>query len=388
MAGPEPEAEPAQAESTQEKLKLVVKHGQQTHTLMMSPGSIVKDLMEVLEGLTNVHSRGQKLIYKGKILTSDMTFEEAKVTNNAKIMLMASAGVHQGHGGNNYTLGQAGHRYGRGLPRALAAPSPVALAQEKARQKMWVQTGIVSLRDSNLQVVPGAVWVAGPALRVLDLGGNSLRIFPPAVTALTNLQRLRLSHNSLTENTIAWEALTRLPNLMALALDHNQIGVIPSIIGQLSSLKRLSLSHNALSSLPQEIGQLKSLEWIDAAHNRLGIIPSSMADCSALAEANFTANFISSVPPALGRLSSLKILLLSNNAIKNFPPEVLTGCSELFTLSLHGNQITIDQLRQVEGWEEFDERRRAKYSKRLELQALASSSGFDEGADAHLWHNW
>lgn len=43
---------------------------------------------------------------------------------------------------------------------------------------------------------------------------------------------------------------------------------------------------------------------------------------------------------------------------------------------------------QVEGWEEFDERRRAKYSRRLELQALASSSGFDEGADAHLWHNW
>ncbi|CAI5964008.1 unnamed protein product [Closterium sp. NIES-64] len=98
------------------------------------------------------------------------------------------------------------------------------------------------------------------------------------------LQRLRLSHNSLTENTIAWEALTRLPNLMALALDHNQIGLIPSIIGQLSSLKRLALSHNALSSLPPEIGQLKNLEWIDAAHNRLGIIPSSMAECTSLAE--------------------------------------------------------------------------------------------------------
>ncbi|CAI7750631.1 unnamed protein product [Closterium sp. NIES-53] len=333
--------------------------------------------------------RGQKLIYKGKILTPDMSFEEAKITNNAKIMLMATAGVHQGAGGNHYTLGQsASHRYGRGLQRSVAAPSPVALGQEKARQRMWVQTGIVSLRDSNLQVVPGAVWVAGPALRVLDLGGNSLRIFPPAVTALTNLQRLRLSHNSLTENTIAWEALTRLPNLMALALDHNQIGLIPSIIGQLSSLKRLALSHNALSSLPPEIGQLKNLEWIDAAHNRLGIIPPSMAECTSLAEANFSANFICHVPAALGRLTNLKILLLSNNAIKNFPSEVLTGCTELFTLSLHGNQITIDQLREIEGWEEYDERRRAKYSKRLELQSLASSSGFDEGADAHLWHNW
>ncbi|CAI7747871.1 unnamed protein product [Closterium sp. NIES-54] len=389
MAGGDPEPEPAAVDAAEEKLRLVVKHGQQTHQLMMSPGCIVKELMETLEGLTNVHSRGQKLIYKGKILTPDMSFEEAKITNNAKIMLMATAGVHQGAGGNHYTLGQsASHRYGRGLQRSVAAPSPVALGQEKARQRMWVQTGIVSLRDSNLQVVPGAVWVAGPALRVLDLGGNSLRIFPPAVTALTNLQRLRLSHNSLTENTIAWEALTRLPNLMALALDHNQIGLIPSIIGQLSSLKRLALSHNALSSLPPEIGQLKNLEWIDAAHNRLGIIPPSMAECTSLAEANFSANFICHVPAALGRLTNLKILLLSNNAIKNFPSEVLTGCTELFTLSLHGNQITIDQLREIEGWEEYDERRRAKYSKRLELQSLASSSGFDEGADAHLWHNW
>ena len=40
----------------------------------------------------------------------------------------------------------------------------------------------------SLQVVPGAVWVAGATLRVLDLGGNALRIFPPAVTSLINLQ--------------------------------------------------------------------------------------------------------------------------------------------------------------------------------------------------------
>ena len=48
-------------------------------------------------------------------------------------------------------------------------------------------------------------------------------------------------------------------------------------------------------------------------------------------------------------VSAPQILLLSNNAVRTFPSEVLIGCTELFTLSLHGNQITIDQLRQVRG---------------------------------------
>lgn len=363
----------------------------------MPEQSTVKELMDALQSLTNVHPRGQKLIFKGKILTPEMKFSDAKLTNNAKIMLMATQGVFQGPTGGTNSAGQVAlSRRGltfRGNPfhtrgGGFEAPSPVALAQEKQRQEMWEKTGIVSLRDQGLQVVPGAVWVAGTALRVLDLGNNTLRMFPPAVAGLMNLQRLRLSSNLLSENTIAWDALTRLPVLTALALDHNQISIIPGIIGQLAALKRLSLSHNQLSSLPSEIGQLRNLEWIDVGHNRLSSIPKTMADCSALAEVNFSANFISSVPPVVGRLTHLKILLLSNNAIRRFPSEVLKGCSELYTLSLHGNPITIDQLREVEGWEEFDQRRRAKYSRRLELQALASSEGFDEGADAHLWHNW
>jgi hypothetical protein len=36
--------------------------------------------------------------------------------------------------------------------------------------------------------------------------------------------------------------------------------------------------------------------------------------------------------------------------------------------------------RQVEGWEEFDERRRQKYQKQLDFR-VGSSGVFDEGAD-------
>lgn len=40
----------------------------------------------------------------------------------------------------------------------------------------------------------------------------------------------------------------------------------------------------------------------------------------------------------------------------------------------------IESLFQVEGWEEFDERRRLKYQKQLDFRA-GGSAAFDEGAD-------
>lgn len=43
-----------------------------------------------------------------------------------------------------------------------------------------------------MQVVPGAVWVVSTSLRILDLGNNTLRMFPPAVAGLMNLQASHL----------------------------------------------------------------------------------------------------------------------------------------------------------------------------------------------------
>lgn len=47
------------------------------------------------------------------------------------------------------------------------------------------------------------------------------------------------------------------------------------------------------------------------------------------------------------------------------PPEVLTGCAALATLSLHGNPVTAEELREMPGWRQFDERRRSKYDKQV-----------------------
>lgn len=47
------------------------------------------------------------------------------------------------------------------------------------------------------------------------------------------------------------------------------------------------------------------------------------------------------------------------------PPALLAGCASLATLSLHDNPITADQLRETQGYADFDARRRAKYDKQV-----------------------
>lgn len=47
------------------------------------------------------------------------------------------------------------------------------------------------------------------------------------------------------------------------------------------------------------------------------------------------------------------------------PPAILTGCSSLATLSVHGNPLTAERLRETPGYAAFDERRRAKYDKQV-----------------------
>lgn len=118
-------------------LSLVVKFGARSFPLSLPSDSTVKDLKTLLQPLTNVIPRGQKLIFKGntthiylhvlhvlfnhavhlifillkmvskwfvflqiiflgKVLTDAMSMGSAQVSNGSKIMLMASRGLHQG----------------------------------------------------------------------------------------------------------------------------------------------------------------------------------------------------------------------------------------------------------------------------------------------------
>ena len=51
--------------------------------------------------------------------------------------------------------------------------------------------------------------------------------------------------------------------------------------------------------------------------------------------------------------------------LRGVPGEILKGCASLARLSLHGNPLTMEQLRTSDGFQEFDARRCASADKQV-----------------------
>ncbi|XP_011624461.1 LRR repeats and ubiquitin-like domain-containing protein At2g30105 isoform X1 [Amborella trichopoda] len=364
---------------------LHVKFSGKTLSLTVSPSESVSHIKSLLQTLTNVLPRGQKLIFKGKILVDSLSLKSLGLSEGSKIMLMASHGLHQGDGPMNASIPHSSNLMDISLNQAgnvkIEAPAG------KSRLERWRLTGIVALSECNLKVVPEEIWACGAAIRVLDLSHNALQELPIAIGSLSSLRKLLLNANALLDKKICWEGVTALKSLTILSLNHNQLTTLPSAIGALSSLKQLQIEHNMLTSLPKEIGQLTSLEILKVDNNRLTLMPSSIGDCCSLIEVDLSANLLTSLAETFENLQNLKILRLSNNGLKTLPLALLKNCSHLCTLDLHGTEITMDHLRELEGWEDFDTRRRYKHHKQLEFSVM-SSTEFDEGADSNRGDNW
>ncbi len=271
----------------------------------------------------------------------------------------------------------------------VAAALPASAAA--SRQAAWAKTGSVALRDAGLQDVPADVWAVGAATRVLDLSGNpALRGVGEQLGSLHALTRLQLCGCGLLAENIAWSALCRLSSLTTLALDHNALTALPDSLGSLRSLRQLSASHNALRSLPASVGQLSALTVLTLDGNALTALPDELGSCAELEELHVRRNALTALPPALGA-GCLRLAVLSADGNRlpaaGIPPALLRAPA-LHTLSLHENPVTIEQLRELDGWGELDERRRAKANKAISARVLDASASFDEGADASAFRKF
>eukprot|EP00898_Chlorokybus_atmophyticus_P000897 jgi/Chlat1/1808/Chrsp135S02139 len=348
-----------------------------------SDGATVGTLKERIRELTGIHVRKQKLLHKGRVLSDDSeTLSRAGVADGAKIMLIAQQQPQTAGAASSRTQPQPTSTSTRQLDDEEEADR-IRRASRLASTSPseWTRLGggaIVSLRSANLKELPAGMFEAvGEAARVLDAGDNALEGLPPDIAKLKNLQRLSLSKNSLADAGMNWPHLCSLLRLRELLLEFNKLSAVPADIGRLAQMRRLSLAHNQLETLPRAISDLRALERLDVAHNRHALDASS--------------NRLNELPDSLSRLDKLQSLLLDNNNLTSLPPTLLARCRSLHTLSMRGNDMTIENLRQVEGWDAFDERRRIKYSKKMELGVLmgsAGSGGFDEGADAQEWERW
>lgn len=309
-----------------------------------------------------------------------MTIRASEVTNGSKIMLMASQGLHQGGGpilkqAQTRPVSRAGYA-GKLGKEHFKEQKPDAL--DKNRWERWKTTGVIALSECNLKAIPDEVWAFEVSARVLDLSNNAIQEVPLKIGSL-KIQKLYLNGNDIMDGSISWEGLASLKYLTVLSLNQNNLTTLPSALGGLTSLKQLHVAINKLTSLPNEIRFLNQLEVLKANSNRISTIPACIEDCGALIEVDLSSNFLSELPDTFGNLHNLKSLHLGNNGLKSIPSTLFKMCLQLTTLDLHNTEITMDVLRQCEGWKSFDERRRLKHQKQLDFRI--GSAAFDEGAD-------
>lgn len=252
------------------------------------------------------------------------------------------------------------------------------------RAAKWRTTGIVGLRDSNLKKLPSEVLDLARNVRTLDVTHNKLVDLPVEIGGLVNLQRLMVSENLL---QCLPSTLGRLQSLKVLALDENRLTTLPDELGLLVRIERLSVSMNSLTSLPSALGSLRNLTLLNISHNRLRQLPESLGSCFLLEELLANDNLIEELPPSICILMHLKSLGLDNNKLKELPMMLLKECTSLQSLSVHGNSITVEQLQQMVGFQEYEGRRRRKFDKQIDSNVLLGSKGLDEGVDLKLMNH-
>ena len=359
-----------------EVVAVSVQWGKTTLSMSLPPAATAAQLKALLEVPTGVVARNQTLIHKGKMLA-----DVDKISACGRLLLLAKGAP----GG------------GASAPAAAAPPPPPADAGRSSskraplpaqRAAAWRATGLVGLRDANLVEIPAEVWALGPSCRVLDCSGNP-RLgagggLPPAAAALSGLTRLSLSACGLCAANVAWSALSAAgSSLASLRLDRNLLDGLPDgLLPSLPALTELCLAGNRLAALPAGVGALSQLRTLDCSDNALAALPPELGDCAALEAVDASGNQLCELPAELGRCRKLATLRADRNPrLRALPRGLLAGAAALHTLSLHGCGVGLEALREADGFQGFERRRRARCDKALAADVLGAAD-FDEGADA------
>ena len=221
---------------------------------------------------------------------------------------------------------------------------------------------------------------------MVDLHRNRIATLPaPKLATLTGITKLRLSGNVVTALDEFWNSLASLPALTTLCLEDNEIAALPTVEpGHFAKLETLSLDRNALTVLPDTFGlHMSALERLGLSGNRLATLPASLASCARLDMIDARRNTIESIPGAYAGMPRLRSLLLDGNRVGKggIPAGLLTECVNLCELSLHDNAVSMEELRELDGWTAYDTRRKARAGKVLESRVMLGDRAFDEGGD-------
>jgi Leucine-rich repeat (LRR) protein len=244
--------------------------------------------------------------------------------------------------------------------------------------------------------MPEYVVALGDKARVVDVSSNALRELPDGVGAMRRAHKFNAARNALTRLP---DALCAMAALKTLRLEGNRIEALPEAIGELAKLEELALADNRVRRLPASVGKLKRLTLLDASRNRLGADDRAgmsdadvdadadacgglthLAGCVNLAALKVDGNArVTRLPPILGALTKLATVSCDGTGVRAVPPEILAGCASLKALSLRGCPIDVEALKETDGYDAFEVRRKAGRDKQIRGGVMLDSGGFEDG---------
>ena len=193
-------------------------------------------------------------------------------------------------------------------------------------------------------------------VEVLDLSHNPITDITDTLSKLTHLKVLRLKRCSLRNVTSLsqlstletldlcgnydvhnlQECIVQLKQLKELDMSYCGLMKIKADFTQLTSLEELNLSENPIQTFPRGFLNLKHLRKLDLIGCGMTEIGTSITELTSLKELNFSDNRIQSLPESFAHLSHLRKLDLSNCKLNKIGKAVtqLTSLKEL-NLSLN-----------------------------------------------------
>ena len=421
-------------------LSLLVKRNKDRYEFDVDwDSSTVEDVFTVLSEKSNALKRTMKLIVGGQTMTASddgkKIFSEvvAKKIKGDKVTCMlldgsnattttitktVSAGAAMASSMAEKRRREAMEKMMERKSKVTAEKSSTTILNEKRFGGVWEKTGICSSQNSGLDALPIAALEALNAdakIKVFDFSSNAIARVPSVVftlPALRNITRISLCNNNIESAGFDFKMLfANFKFLKYLDLSNNNLSGAIEITSNSSAAEeegeeeneevneevktrsplQLKISNNKITSFSSSFFKaLPPLQSFDASGNQIcdSIAHYFVGSETTLTHINLANNArVSAIPNEFRNMKSLQSLILDGNRIdkKGIPAVVLRDCERLSELSLKQNQVTIEELRELDGWDVYNERRVSRADKILDAKTMLGDASFREGADAERY---
>ena len=421
-------------------LSLLVKRNKDRYEFDVDwDSSTVEDVFTVLSEKSNALKRTMKLIVGGQTMTASddgkKIFSEvvAKKIKGDKVTCMlldgsnattttitktVSAGAAMASSMAEKRRREAMEKMMERKSKVTAEKSSTTILNEKRFGGVWEKTGICSSHNSGLDALPIAALEALNAdakIKVFDFSSNAIARVPSVVftlPALRNITRISLCNNNIESAGFDFKMLfANFKFLKYLDLSNNNLSGAIEITSNSSAAEeegeeeneevneevktrsplQLKISNNKITSFSSSFFKaLPPLQSFDVSGNQIcdSIAHYFVGSETTLTHINLANNArVSAIPNEFRNMKSLQSLILDGNRIdkKGIPAVVLRDCERLSELSLKQNQVTIEELRELDGWDVYNERRVSRADKILDAKTMLGDASFREGADAERY---